>query len=405
MPSESTVVVTGLGCLSALGRTVDEFWSALEAGRCGIRPITRVPPDKVQIGIAAEVDDSLVDAGEADRAACDRYSLFALAAAREAVHDAGLDFPNDESLRRATAVVVASGVGGWDTLNQAFEDILVRGRRRPHPLTVPRLMISAATSHVSRTFGLTGPAFTISSACSSSTHAIGEAYWMIRTGRVRAAVVGGAESESSLTSHRAWEALRVLAPDTCRPFSRDRRGMVIGEGAGILVLERLEDARARGAHIYCELAGYGASADAGDLVAPDASGASAAITEALAMARLNTDDVDYINAHGTGTVVNDRTEVQAIRRAFGTTADRLMVSSTKSMHGHALGAAGALEAVATVKTLEQQVVPPTINYLGPDPECDLDHVPHSARRTPVRAALSNSLAFGGLNAVLAFRPL
>jgi nodulation protein E len=403
MPSETAVVVTGLGCLSALGRTVDEFWSALEAGRCGIGPITRVASDQVQIGIAAEVDDSMVDVGEADRSICDRYTLFALAAAREAVQDAGLDFPNDEPLRRATAVIVASGVGGWDTLNQAFEDILVRGRKRPHPLTVPRLMISAATSHVSRTFGLTGPAFTISSACSSSTHAIGEAYWMIRTGRVRAAVVGGAESESSLTSHRAWEALRVLAPDTCRPFSRDRRGMVIGEGAAMLVLERLDDAKARGARIYCELAGYGASSDAGDLVAPDADGAAAAMTGALATARLDPGAVDYINAHGTGTVVNDRTEVQAIRRAFGAAASRLMVSSTKSMHGHALGAAGALEAVAAIKTLERQIVPPTVNYLGPDPECDLDHVPHTARQVAVRAALSNSLAFGGLNAVLAFK--
>ncbi len=402
MPAEIRVAVTGLGCVSALGGTVDEFWSALEDGRCGIGPVTRAPTDKVQVAIAAEVRVAPMVVEHVDPAQCDRFSLLALAAAQEAVSDSGIEFNGHDRLRQDTAVIVASGVGGWDTLDRAFTDVLTQGRRRPHPLTVPRLMISAATSHVSRAFGLTGPAFTISSACASSTHAIGEAYWMIRAGRVRAAVVGGAESEISLTSHLAWEALRVLAPDTCRPFSRERKGMVIGEGAAILVLERLEDAQARGAHIYCELAGYGASADAGDLVAPDAAGAATAITQALRTAELATTDVDYINAHGTGTVTNDRAEVEAIRRAFGTAADRLMVSSTKSMHGHALGAAGALEAVATVKALERQVVPPTINYLGPDPECDLDHVPHTARRTPVRAALSNSLAFGGLNAVLAF---
>lgn len=228
---------------------------------------------------------------------------------------------------------------------------------------------------------------------------------MIRSGRARAAVVGGAEAEIGITAQRSWESLRVLAPDTCRPFSRDRRGMVIGEGAAILILESLDDARRRGARIYCELAGYGLSADAGDIVAPDADGAARAMRQAMDTARLNPDDVEYINAHGTGTALNDATEVRAIRAVLGEAAYRVMVSSTKSMHGHALGATAAIEAVATVKAIAEGVVPPTVNYTTPDPECDLDHVPNVARARPVRVALSNSLAFGGLNAVVAFRAL
>jgi nodulation protein E len=243
----------------------------------------------------------------------------------------------------------------------------------------------------------------VSSACSSSNHAIGEAYWMIRTGRARAAVTGGSEAEISITSQRSWESLRVLAPDTCRPFSAGRKGMVIGEGAGMLVLERFDDATKRGARIYCEIAGYGLSADATDIVTPDADGAARAIRQALDTSGCNPGDIDYINAHGTGTLLNDATEVAAIKMAFGPAARRVMVSSTKSMHGHALGAASAIEAVATIKAMEQSVVPPTANYFGPDPDCDLDHVPNTARQAHIGAALSNSLAFGGLNAVLAFK--
>lgn len=399
------VAVTGIGSISALGHNVGEIWSALENARSGIGPITQAPPDQVNIRIAAEVKhyDETRHFDERELLAYDRYTQFALLSAGEAVADAGIDFTRDEALGLETAVIVASGVGGWGTIDQTFYSLHKLGRARAHPLTIPRLMISAATSHISLKYGIKGPAFCVSSACSSANHAIGEAYWMIRTGRARAALAGGSEAEISVTSQRAWESLRVLAPDTCRPFSQGRKGMVIGEGAGMLVLERLDDAKKRGARIYCEIAGYGLSADACDLVVPDADGAARAIRQALETSRLNPEDIDYVNAHGTGTKLNDATEVTAIKTVFGAAARRLMVTSTKSMHGHALGAASALEAVATIKAIEQRVVPPTANYLGPDPDCDLDHVPNVARQATIGAALSNSLAFGGLNAVVAFK--
>jgi nodulation protein E len=399
------VAVTGIGSISSLGHDVGEIWAALTAGKSGIAELTQAPLAQVNIKIAAEVKnyDEAKRFDERELLVYDRYTQFALISAREAVADAGIDFKRDEALGLETAVIVASGVGGWSTIDQAFYFLHKLGKPRAHPLTIPRMMISAAASQISMKFGLKGPAFCISSACSSSNHAIGEAYWMIRTGRARAALAGGSEAEISLTSQRSWESLRVMASDTCRPFSKDRKGMVIGEGAGILVLERLDDARKRGAKIYCEMAGYGLSADAGDIVMPDADGAARAMRQALETAGLGPDDVDYINAHGTGTQLNDATEVKAIKTVFGAAAKKLMVSSTKSMHGHALGAASALEAVATVKAIKDGVVPPTANYLGPDPDCDLDHVPNTARKTKLRAAFSNSLAFGGLNAVVAFK--
>ncbi len=399
------VAVTGIGSISSLGHNVGEIWAALEAGKCGIATLTQAPLDQVNIKIAAEVKnyDETKRFDDRELLVYDRYTQFALLSAKEAVADAGIDFKKDAALGLETAVIVASGVGGWSTIDQAFYYLHKLGKPRAHPLTIPRMMISAAASQVSMKFGLKGPAFCISSACSSSNHAIGEAYWMIRTGRARAALAGGAEAEISLTSQRSWESLRVMASDTCRPFSKDRKGMVIGEGAGMLVLERMDDAKKRGAKIYCEMAGYGLSADAGDIVMPDADGAARAMRQALASAGLGPDDVDYINAHGTGTQLNDLTEVKAIKTVFGAAAKKLMVTSTKSMHGHALGAASALEAVATVKAIKEGVVPPTANYLGPDPDCDLDHVPNTARKATLRAALSNSLAFGGLNAVVAFK--
>ena len=399
------VAVTGIGSISSLGHDVGEIWAALQAGKSGIAPITQAPINEVNIKIAAEVKnyDETKRFDDRELLVYDRYTQFALIAAKEAMTDSGVDFKKDAALGLETAVIIASGVGGWGTIDQAFYSLHKLGRARAHPLTIPRMMISAAASQISMKYGLKGPAFCISSACSSSNHAIGEAYWMIRTGRAKAALAGGSEAEISLTSQRSWESLRVMASDTCRPFSQGRKGMVIGEGAGILVLERLDDAKKRGAKIYCEMAGYGLSADAGDIVMPDADGAARALRQALQSAELAPDGVDYINAHGTGTQLNDATEVKAIKSVFGGAAKRLMVSSTKSMHGHALGAASALEAVATVKAIQDGVVPPTANYLGPDPDCDLDHVPNTARKAKIRAALSNSLAFGGLNAVVAFR--
>jgi nodulation protein E len=399
------VAVTGIGSISSLGHNIGEIWAALEAGKSGIATLTQAPLEQVNIKIAAEVKnyDETKRFDDRELLVYDRFTQFALLTAKEAVADAGIDFKKDAALGLETAVIVASGVGGWSTIDQAFYFLHKLGKPRAHPLTIPRMMISAAASQVSMKFGLKGPAFCISSACSSSNHAIGEAYWMIRTGRARAALAGGSEAEISLTSQRSWESLRVMASDTCRPFSMGRKGMVIGEGAGMLVLERMDDAKKRGAKIYCEMAGYGLSADAGDIVMPDADGAARAMRQALQTAELGPDDVDYINAHGTGTQLNDLTEVKAIKTVFGAAAKKLMVTSTKSMHGHALGAASALEAVATVKAIKEGVVPPTANYLGPDPDCDLDHVPNTARKAKLRAALSNSLAFGGLNAVVAFK--
>lgn len=401
------VAVTGIGSISSLGHNVGEIWAALEAGRTGIATLTLVPPDQVNIKIAAEVKnyDETKRFDDRELLVYDRYTQFALLSAQEALADSGLDFKTDEALGLETAVIVASGVGGWGTIDQAFYNLHKLGKPRAHPLTIPRMMISAATSQISMRFGIKGPAFCVSSACSSANHALGEAYWMIRTGRARAAITGGSEASISLTAQRSWEGLRVMAPDTCRPFSKGRKGMVLGEGAGILVLERLDDAKKRGARIYCEVAGYGLSADAGDIVMPDPDGAARAVRQALQTAQLGAADVDYVNAHGTGTQLNDATEVKALKAVFGADAKRLMVSSTKSMHGHALGAASALEAVATVKAIEQGVVPPTANFVADDPECDLDHVPNTARRAKIRAALSNSLAFGGLNAVVAFKAL
>jgi nodulation protein E len=406
MPDQTyhRVAVTGIGSISSLGHTVPAIWEELKEGRSAIAQITRAPAEKLHIKIAAEIKDydETAHFGEKELPFYDRFTQFALISAGQAIADAGIDFEKDD-LGAETATIIASGVGGWTTIDESFMRMFETGTARAHPLTVPRMMISAAASQVTMKFGLTGPAFCVSSACSSANHAIGEAFWMVRSGRARAAVAGGSESEISMISQRSWESVRVLAPDTCRPFSKGRKGMVIGEGAGVLILERMDDAKARGAKIYAEMVGYGLSADAGDIVMPDQRGGERAMAQALATGGLNPEDVTYVNAHGTGTQMNDKVETAAIKTVFGDHAKRLKISSTKSLHGHALGAAGALEAVATIKAIEGGVIPPTANYQEPDPDCDLDYVPNTAQAVAIDAALSNSLAFGGLNAVLAFR--
>ena len=284
-----------------------------------------------------------------------------------------------------------------------FHSLYARGSSRIHPLTITRIMGNAGTSAIAHEFGIVGPAYTVCTACSSSNHAIGQAFWMVRSGIADAAIAGGAETPFSLGFLKAWEAMRIVAPDTCRPFSRERRGLILGEGAGMLVLEPLDDARARGARVWGEIAGFGMSSDAHHLTQPLPEGASRAMRAALADAEAAPEAIGYINAHGTGTPVNDVAETEAIRNVFGAYADRLLISSTKSMHGHALGAAGALEAVATLLALHEGVIPPTANFTAAGPGCDLDVVPNHARRAGIEWALSNSFAFGGLNAVLAFR--
>lgn len=400
------VAITGLGCIAAPGNDVKSFWAALKEARSGIGPVS-VPHDKLNIRVAAEVKgfEPAKHFDERKLMLLDRFSQLTLMAAREAVAQSGLDFK--AGIGREAAVVVGTGAGGMGTIEDAYTRLFGSngsgGSSRQVPLTIPRLMISAATSHVTMEFGITGPSFAVSSACSSANHAIGEAYWMVKSGRARAAVTGGAEACITYGCMKAWEALRVLAPDTCRPFSGGRKGMVLGEGAAIAVLERFDDAKARGAEILAEIAGVGMTADAGDIVQPSEQGASDAMNFALKDGGLNPEDIGYINAHGTGTLANDATETRAIKRSFGAHAAKLMISSTKSMHGHTLGGAGAVELVAAVMALKDGVVPPTANYQRPDPACDLDYVPNAARDMRPVAALSNSFAFGGLNAVLALK--
>lgn len=398
------VVITGMGAVTPLGHTAPTTWAALREGRSAIGPITSLPREALRFGIAAEVRgfDPLKHFDEKKLILLDRVSQFALVAAREAVVQSGIDFAH-ENLGENTAVVIGTGVGGEHTNDEASRRLYAENNPRLHPLTIVRLMANAPACQISIEHKLHGPAFATVSACASANHAIAQAFHMVRSGVACAAVAGGTEACITLGAVRAWEAMRVLADDTCRPFSKQRRGLVLAEGAAVFVLEARDDAERRGATILAELAGVGMSADAGDIVFPSDAGAALAMRRAIADAGLAPEDIDYINAHGTGTPANDPTETRAIRATFGERANALAVSSTKSMHGHALGAAGAIELVATIGALRDGVVPPTANFIDPDPECDLDYVPNVGREMDVRAALSNSFAFGGLNAVLALR--
>ena len=396
------VVITGIGIVSPVGSRRDEFWSALVAARSGIGPLTVAPTERLQTRIAAQVGgfDPTPQFPPRQLALLDRYTQFALAAARAAVADAGLTI--DEQLALHIATVIGTGAGAQTTIDAQYLKPYGENAARVHPLNVPRAMANAAASHICMDLGLKGPTWTVSTACASGAHAIGQAFHMVRSGQAPAALAGGAEACLTVGTFKSWEALKVLSDDTCRPFSKSRSGLVLGEGAAMLVLEPRERAAGRGARIYAELVGFGMSADAHDITAADADGGARAVRAALNDARLGAEDIDYVNAHGTGTLLNDRTETQVLRRVFGAHADRLAVSSNKGVLGHSLGAAGAFEAVATALTLDTQTIPPTANFEEPDPDCDLDVVPNVAREAVVRAALSNSFAFGGLNAVLAF---
>jgi nodulation protein E len=397
------VAITGMGAISALGRNTAEFAQALAGGRSGIAPIESTDVSQLRFQNGAEVKGYSHAPHFEDRRAdfLDRFAQFAVIAAREAVADAGVEWTPE--LRDSAAIITGSCVGGQSTEDVGFQEVYKLGHNRVHPLTIPKTMANAGASHISMEFGITGPSFTISTACSSAAHAIGQAYWMVRSGATGLAITGGSEAPFSFGILKAWEAMRVVSPDTCRPFSRDRHGMVLGEGGAMLVLEPMEAARARGARIHAEIVGFGMSADAGHITQPSAEGAARAMRAALRDAAIAPEQVAYINAHGTATPANDPTETAAIRAVFGAHAGRLAVSSTKSMHGHALGAAAALECLATALALRDGLLPPTVNYSEPDPECDLDVIPNEARAARVEYALSNSFAFGGLNAVLALR--
>ncbi len=404
MSEGNRVVVTGLGAVTPLGHTGASYWDSLKRGVSGVGPVTLpLTPEELTQKVVAEVKnfDPLKHFAERDISTLDRIAQFAVVAAREAIAQSGLTFDMPLSVR--TACIVGSGVGGQTTHDDSFRRIYRENKTRVFPLTIPKLMVNAAASQVSMLCGLRGPSFAVASACASATHAIGLAAQMVRSGAVDCAVTGGAEACITFGTLRAWEAMRVMAPDACRPFSIDRKGLILGEGSAILVLEPLERARARGAQILGEIVGFGMSADAADITAPDVGGMTRALEAALADARLAPQDIQYVNAHGTGTAANDVAETQALHKAFGAHARKLAVSSTKSMIGHALGAGGALELAATLLAIREGIVPPTIGYLGPDPACDLDYVPNEARALVVDAALSNSFAFGGLNAVLAVK--
>lgn len=397
------VVITGIGVVSALGNNAADFWRALSSGESGIGPITKVDPAKLRFKNAAEVRgfDASQHFDDKSLMWLDPFAHFGIVAAREAVADSGIEFT--ETLRGRTGVVTGSCLGGKETEDKLYADLYGENKARFPPTSIPRVMSNAVASHVAMEHGLTGAAFTLSTACSSANHAIGQAFWLVRQGTLDAAITGGSEAPLSLGHLRGWEAMRVVAQDTCRPFSKDRTGMILGEGGAMFVIENLEHAQTRGAKIYAEIAGFGMSADAHHLTMPLASGAAKAIREALVDGNIDPSQIGYINAHGTATQANDVMESAAIRLVFGDHADKIPVSSTKSMHGHALGAAGAIEAAATVLGMHNGILPPNINFNEDDPECDINVIKNKALPAEPEAAMSNSFAFGGLNAVLAFK--
>jgi len=401
--SNRRVVVTGIGVVSPIGQTAAEFFEALTAGRSGIGPLQSMAPGLLRFPNGAEVRgfDALQHFDEKETGLLDRFAQFGVVSARQAIEDSGIEWTPE--LRECTAIVTGSCVGGQSTEDEGFEVLYRRNASRVNPFTIPRIMANAGASRISLEFGITGPTWTVSTACSSSTHALGQAFWMVRNGSAEMAVTGGSEAIFSMGFLKAWEAMRVVSPDTCRPFSKDRRGLILGEGGAALVLETLDAARARGAKIHAEVVGFGMSSDAFHITQPSAEGAARAMRAAICDARIQPEQIGYINAHGTGTTANDATETAAIRTTFGEHADRLAVSSTKSMHGHALGAAGAIEALACILALEKGILPPTANYTVADPSCVLDVIPIEARLAEVEYAMSNSFAFGGLNAVVALR--
>jgi nodulation protein E len=395
------IVITGLGGLCALGTDIPSIWQGMRDGRSAIGPISSPHlDDKVRVGAQIKTLPEF-DIDRRRLVAIDRFALLAAMSAEQALRQAGVAAAEMDATR--IGAVVGTGIFGAETADENYWALLVENKPRPSVFTVPRIMPSASAGQVSMIYGLRGPVFGVTSACASSNHAFAAAADQIRLGRADVMLAGGADAPLVFGVVRSWEALRALSRETCRPFSADRDGLVLGEGAGMMVLESYEHAKARGATILAELAGAGMSADASDIVAPTIEGPTAAMQACLRDADLAIGDIDYINAHGTGTKANDQIETTAIRRVFGTHADNLSVSSTKSMHAHCMGASGAIEAIACIMALREGVVPPTANYREKDPDCDLDVTPNVAKQRTVRTAISNAFAFGGTNAVVAFK--
>ncbi len=397
------VVITGAGTINSIGQTVPETLNAMQEGRCGIGPLSFRDVDRLSIKIGGQVHNFEPETvfNRQQLALYDRFTQFTLLAAKEALKQSGLVFSGDLAAR--SGVVLGTAGGGVSTWDDNYRTVYEDGKNRVHPFVVPKLMNNAAASHISMEYNLKGPSFTVSTACASSNHAMAQAFQAVRSGLSPAMITGGSESMLCFGGVKAWEGLRVMSRDACRPFSANRNGMVQGEGAAIFVFEELEQAKSRGAEILAEVIGFSMSSDATDIVMPSKQGAARAIGGVLKDAGLNPQDVGYINAHGTGTAANDKTECAAVADVFGQHADHLMISSTKSMHGHLIGGTGAVELLACIMAVRDGVIAPTIGYQESDPECALDVVPNEAREQKVEVALSNAFAFGGLNAVLALR--
>lgn len=396
-------MITGRGAVSALGRSVAETTRGMREGQCGIGPLDFPNVERLSITIGGQLRgfDPEAHFTRQELTLYDRFTQFAVLAAREAIAEAGLRIEGE--LAERAGVVLGTSGGGLQTQDENFRLVYEEGKNRVHPFIIPRLMNNAAASHLSMIHNIQGPSFTVSTACASSNHAMGQALGLIRAGQAEVVLTGGSESMLCFGGIKAWEGLRVMSRDGCRPFSANRNGMVQGEGAAIFVFEELEHARARGAEILAEVTGFAMSSDASDIVTPNQAGAERAMRGALRDARLAPEAIGYINAHGTGTAANDRTECAAVRAVFGPAADRVMISSTKSMHGHLIGGTGAVELLACLMALRDGVIAPTIGYEVPDPECDLDVVPNVAREAQVTAVMTNAFAFGGMNAVLVLR--
>ncbi|MCB1103868.1 MAG: beta-ketoacyl-ACP synthase II [Opitutaceae bacterium] len=412
-PAARRVVITGLGVVASLGHNVNDFWASLLAGKSGVRRISHFDPSDYASQIGAEVLDW--DAGQhmdpKDARRNDRYTQFGFVASKQAVADSGLDLRNEDGDR--VGVMIGSGIGGMHTYESQLRVLDERGPRKVSPFTIPALIGNMCAGMVAIEYGARGPNFGLVSACATGSHAIGEAAHAIRRGDADVMIAGGSEASVTPFAYASFCAMKAMStrndePEKAsRPFDINRNGFVMGEGAGILVLESLEHAQARGARIYCELAGYAATCDAFHITQPDpeGKGLSLSMSRALKSAGVEPGDIDYINAHGTSTPYNDKFETLAIKKVFGDHATTVPVSSTKSMTGHLLGAAGGIESVISVKTIESGMLAPTINLDDPDPDCDLDYVPNHARQQPVRAVLSNNLGFGGQNASIVFKAL
>ncbi len=405
------VVITGMGILSPLGIGLEENWAAISSGRSGIGPVTKFDASDLPSRIAGEVRnfnaEDWVEKKEIKK--MDPFLHYTLAAGQMAVRQSGLVI--DDSNAERVGVLVGSGLGGLETIEKYHTILLEQGTKRISPFFIPMLIVNLAPGHLSMRFGCKGPNSSMVTACATGNHSIGEAFKIIQRGDADAMIAGGVESTITPLALGGFCAMKALSTRNdeprraSRPFERDRDGFVIAEGAGLLVLESLETAKQRGANILAEIAGFACNADAHHITAPSPGGQGAARCMQLALkdARLNPEDLDYINAHGTSTQANDAAESQGMRRALGVHADRVWVSSTKSMTGHLLGAAGGVEAVFSILALQNGVVPPTINYENPDPECDLDYVPNTAREKAIKTVMSNSFGFGGTNATLVFR--